>query len=148
MSCYKGVACAPEKLTLVDTLVRWRICAIRLDTNNMEVPESSNARAIICLPPGPLTNTWLVIMRLDGRVCGILLDDELALTATTFTTGGTTSVSTGHCQLQLHSPLLVCHAPYELMYGVCHHKTYTLLYFYNPHSDGLGPGNCNIVSYF
>ena len=52
-----GVAWAPEKLTKVEVLGNYNVWATQFETNDMDAPESNNAQATICLPPGPLMTT-------------------------------------------------------------------------------------------
>ena len=63
---------SPEKVTLVLVTGRLSTCAALLDTKVIEEPESSRARARNAFPPGPVSVTWLVIIRMSGILgdCG------------------------------------------------------------------------------
>ena len=54
---FTGVSWTPLKLTWVDRCDNCKFCATRLETRDMEAPESNNALATICLPPSPFTRT-------------------------------------------------------------------------------------------
>ena len=46
----------------------------------MDEPESRSALATSFLPPGPLSKTWLVIIRISGTAGGLVDESVLVVT--------------------------------------------------------------------
>ena len=117
-----------------------------MDIKDIVAPESKSALAIVCLPPGPLTSTWLVIIRQLGSAVGAMLDGELALAATTLTTGNVVSAGgavllaattfTTEGELCSLCTNVWCLPPHDL----------SKLRSYIPQSDDLGPDSYSITS--